>query len=444
MRLTTAPYVMVFLAFAGLIGCGGGSGDSSSSSSSPSWGDAAAVEQATWVAAPSPRVAMLGGSKAVTVWMEFDGAFQSIYANTFTESSGWGTPELIETGLETNADIPLVASDQAGNAVAVWSQDAGSGDFQIYSNTYTAGTWGVAERISEGVEAGVNPQVTMNGNGNAMAVWTQWDGSYMSVYCNTYSIVDGWGTAALAETDDTGDAYYPVVAINNNGDAIAVWRQSSSIWANIYTAGVGWGTAREIESGDGEAFVPRAAMDDEGNAVVVWQQNIDAQTHIYSNTYAAGTGWGTAELIENGVAGDAAAPQIAMDGAGNAVAVWWYLDDGVFYSIYADTYTKGTGWGDPVLLENETTGSAMSANIAMNQAGDAVAVWQQDDGAGNWDVWSSTYVSHAWGGAIKIEAEAGQADSPDVAIDGNGRAMAVWSFNNGVDPFGIWANFYSP
>ena len=73
-------------------------------------------------------------------------------------------------------------------------------------------------------------------------------------------------------------------------------------------------------------------MDPSGNAVAVWEQFDGVTVSVASNRYDAQSGsWGTAELIETG-GGESAAPQVAIDGSGNAVAVWEQLD-GVTVSI---------------------------------------------------------------------------------------------------------------
>lgn len=47
-----------------------------------------------------------------------------------------------------------------------------------------------------------------------------------------------WGRAVLIETDNTRDAYYPQIACDGSGNAIAVWRQDDgtryNIWANRF------------------------------------------------------------------------------------------------------------------------------------------------------------------------------------------------------------------
>lgn len=52
----------------------------------------------------------------------------------------------------------------------------------------------------------------------------------------TWSFItaDGaWGVAELIETDNTGDAYYPQIAVDANGNALAVWQQSHGTRYNI-------------------------------------------------------------------------------------------------------------------------------------------------------------------------------------------------------------------
>ncbi len=42
-----------------------------------------------------------------------------------------------------------------------------------------------------------------------------------------------WGTAALIETDNAGPAYDPQIAFDANGNALAVWEQFDGTRSNI-------------------------------------------------------------------------------------------------------------------------------------------------------------------------------------------------------------------
>jgi hypothetical protein len=173
--------------------------------------------------------------------------------------------------------------DSNGNAVAVWAQYDGA-YYSIYANRYSAGAWGTAKLLEAATHDASTPQVAMDGNGNAMVVWVQVDSVWrLSVYASKDTNAVGWGAVTLLETSNV-DAGSPQVAMDNNGNAVAVWAQCGSIYANRYSAGA-WGTAKLIETGAGDAFVPQVAMDGSGNALAVWQQNDGSHLSIYSNFY---------------------------------------------------------------------------------------------------------------------------------------------------------------
>src|SRR5256885_16338309 len=75
---------------------------------------------------------------------------------------------------------------------------------------------------------------------------------------------------------------------------------------------------------------------------------------LNENSYAQGQ-WVGAALIETDNAGNAVGPQIGMDAAGNAIAVWLQYD-GVRYNIWAKGYTAGRGWGIATLSADDNTG----------------------------------------------------------------------------------------
>jgi hypothetical protein len=65
--------------------------------------------------------------------------------------------------------------DPGGNAIVVWVHwDESTSDQNIMARRYDAfDGWQPAETIDEGFGAAAAPHVTMDPNGNAMAVWRQ-------------------------------------------------------------------------------------------------------------------------------------------------------------------------------------------------------------------------------------------------------------------------------
>jgi uncharacterized membrane-anchored protein len=285
--------------------------------------------------------------------------------------------------------------------------------------------------------------VAIDSNGNAIAVWDQINGGWFSILANRYISGTGWGTATLIETDNVNNAFNPRLAMDSNGNAIAVWSQSDgtryNIWSNRYVVGTGWGTRTLIETDTGSASSPQVAIDSSDNAIAVWYQSDGTRNNIWSNRYVVGTGWGTATLIETDNTGSANSPQVAIDSSGNAIAVW-YQSDGTRCNIWSNRYVVGTGWGTPTLIETATGEADVSVQVAIDLSGNAIAVWEQFDGT-RYNIWSNRYVvGTGWGTAQLIETDnISDAYQPWVAINSSGNAIVVWCQSDGTR-YNIWAN----
>jgi hypothetical protein len=406
-------------------------------------------------------LAMDPSGNATAVWtvvQQVDGQ-ENVAATRYTPGMGWGAPELIEISDAGSAIFARVAMDAEGNAVVVWNQSNGV-RMDIWVNRYTpAGGWRVvdAERISIQVEDTENarrPQVAMDDDGNGIAVWYQSDGQRNDIWANRYTPSDGWGQPELIEDDVDGDARWPHVALDSDGNAVAVWQQCYAecdspdtnewLWdvnANRYTPNQGWGRHRLITPDHmGNAIRPHIAMDDNGNGVAVWEQSDDSgRFDIWANRYDASSGWGAAERIETNDAGDALRPQVAMDPAGNAVAVWSQFD-GLSDDIWANRYTPDESWGDAERIGNNAAGQATRPRIAMDALGSAVVVWTQSHGRYP-SVWSNRYTpTSGWGTAEPVETYDGERIwEPQIAMDAAGNAIAFWSQRVGAFDE-MWSN----
>jgi hypothetical protein len=408
------------------------------------WGDAELIEtedgSVGW-----PQVAMDGDGNAIAVWEQSDGTQQSIWSNRYAVGTGWGDAQLIEDR-GGNANFPQVAMDAEGNAIAVWRQLDGT-EYSIWSNRYVAGVgWGEPDLIEADYGFATNPQVAMDVNGNAVAVWEQFDyyAFEFSIYSNRYVVGVGWGDAELVEPY-TGDAYSPQVAMDADGNAVAVWRQFDgtkwNIWSNRYVAGVGWDNAQLIDTDDtGDDYGPQVAVDGSGDATAVWYQMDETRSTIKSSRYVVGAGWGDAGLIGT-ESGHAYAPQVALDADGNVIAVWQQSDGVTAYDLWSNRYVVGIGWGDAQVIETEY-GDVYSQQVAMGGDGNAIAVWHQFDGT-QYSIYSNQYVvGVGWGDSELIEAEEGNALSPQVAMDAEGNAIAVWEQYDGTQS-SIWSNRFT-
>lgn len=308
------------------------------------------------------------------------------------------------------------------------------GSMTILEDSANSG-WQIAAPVeSDDSGSALYPQVAVDGSGNAIAVWQQHDGVRNNIWSNRFAVEEGWGEATLIEANNSGNAVNPQVAVDNSGNATAVWQQDNGtrhcIYSNRYVVGTGWGSATLIEYYNSEgAFNPQIAVDDSGNAMVVWEQDDGTFDSIYSNRYVVGTGWEGATLIgtaNNWWEEHAGDPQVAVDGWGNAIVVWKQYD-GAHYNIWSNRYVVGVGWGSATLIEANDSGSAAAPQVAVDNFGNVIAVWEQSDGFRE-SICSNRYaVATGWGNATLVEADdIGDNSLPDVAADGSGNAIAVW------------------
>lgn len=118
-------------------------------------------------------------------------------------------------------------------------------------------------------------------------------------------------------------------------------------------------------------------------------------------------------------------PVVAADGAGDAYALWMQTSSSNFLAAGSSWSVVAHRWRADAALSPQ---GAEFPQVAANQRGSAVAVWQQLVAAAGWVVEGSYRQSLAtpWQRARIVERASGQAETPVVGIDGRGNAVAVW------------------
>jgi hypothetical protein len=335
---------------------------------------------------------------------------------------------------EYDAILESGATDEKGNALAKGM----NWDFRVADGVF--GSAGLIEETNDG--DAITPQIVTGPGNHSMIIWAQTEsqtvGMTTTLHRNIVARAFNDSYLDIPRTIETNAdaADTPQVTVDAAGNSIAVWSQSdgtrTNIWANRYTLppdptgnqppANGWGSAVMIESDDaGDAVSPQIAVDSAGNVIAVWSQSDGSQTNIWANRFNGST-WSTAELIESDNAGNATSPQIAMDSNGNAIAVWTQ-SDGTRTNIWANRFTGS--WTGPVLIETDNTGDALSPQIAVDGDGDAIVVWSQSNGTRT-NIWANRY-SGSWAGPVSLETIDGAANTPDIAMNAGGNAIAVWS-----------------
>jgi hypothetical protein len=230
----------------------------------------------------------------------------------------------------------------------------------------------------------------------------------------------------------------PRVGVDAAGNAIAVWSDSASaVWANRYShALLAWGGAIRIDAGTAtSAYPPRIAMDQNGDALVIWAQNTTASTRldVYSASFKASAQmWSPATLVEKITAGDAIGPVLAGDGVGNAIALWNQNDGTGIYTLWTNRHSA-TGWSTaPLQVESMHVGNGASYDIALDGSGNATVVWTGQTPTASRlpaasTIWSATQLHNVMG-----------ATQPRIVSTASGSLTAIWTEPSGAQ-YAAWA-----
>lgn len=232
-----------------------------------------------------------------------------------------------------------------------------------------------------------NPHLAMNRSGNAVAVWTEPSSEFSDVHYLWSSRSEagvGWTKPELIQALTEGEdpfaedsANYARVAIDAAGNVTAVWNQDDGrMWANRFTPDAGWGDPEVLDAGLGDAYAPRIGMDADGNVMVIWGQGQDASFQLWSRRFTIASGWETPEVLSD--PDDCWDVEVGFGAAGDVVAVW---TDGDFLAatLWANRYVPGSGWAEPEIVDVESEGGSLAPDVAVDGAGNAVVVWRREE-----------------------------------------------------------------
>jgi hypothetical protein len=375
------------------------------------------------------KIAMTSDRNAIAVWQQQDGPHRNVWANTYVVGSGWGTAQQLQTQNASDESDPEIAADGHGHAYVVWTQSDGTRS-DVWYNRYTVGSgWGSATQLSslnQGIENAA-PAVAVNAAGDAVFAWVNNTNQDYSVWASYMPASAAPGTAVRIESaiGSTGDVK---VVMDSAGNATALWvnfdnaNNTGDLWANRCIAGT-WQAGSIIENSLQSVSEYAVAAASANEVIAVWTQQISNSSQgVYTSRYHIGLGWSAAATLATTTDSSAYYPQVAADGDGNAMIIWGQYDSSVFQS-YSRYYTAGVSWASAVPM-----GATNVPDIALDASGNALAVWYAEVSQSSRAIKASRYtVANGWGSTATLTPSAtAYAQYSKFAIDEFGNAMAVW------------------
>lgn len=497
-----------------------------------------------------PDVATDGAGNWVAVWQSDEnlggtvGTDGDIFvARSSDDGATWTLPVVLNSNAaddDESDERPRLVTDRAGTWIATWisrgyaPDPTGDPDILFSRSTDNGATWTAVAAINSDAasDSSVDEhmQLATDGAGNWVAVWdsvTYSMSNEQDIYVATSSNGgESWSARMLvhsSQSSDTGYDEYPEVATDGAGQWIAAWRTSGAgtdsdiyysrstdfgstwtapaalntnapsdegsdsririatdggvwvaTWSSTDTLGdtIDWDAdilfARSVDDGanwtspaavDTTAATditqddfPSIAIDAAGNWAIAWRGtnvNDDAEVFVARST-DDGASWQATEFLNTNAADDDGwdeFPRLASGATGTWVAVW-DADSSLEGSIgsdedilFARSFDSAASWTSPAALNSNATadgGGDSSPRIAMDGAGRAMAVWHSSDdfGAGgdyDQDILFSFTADRGvtWSEPGALQANAATDDAtdlwPDIATDGEGTWMVAWS-----------------
>lgn len=319
---------------------------------------------------------------------------ETIYSRSYDPSTtSWGTSKSgFGTGLvkELSTFTTAIAKNNNDDAILVWDTEG-----TILAAHYDPASqdWQSPKRLDSSTENTTHdPQVVMDDNGNALMVWLQGGGNVLW-YSRFLAEGDGdgdgnWSDAKRFRDVNATDA---TLAVNKAGFGMITWREEQDD-GSFKLLALDFNLAREdllfdqknvktLDTGLNEYSQHQVAINDNGDARAVWRRS-DSKD-LYTKAYGQLTDWEEDATNLTDSEGEpltnARRPQLGLDNQGRAVVAWWQADgddqgNSLLERVRVRTYRPDDGWSEPLVL-----GSGIDEDrppvLAMNAKGQTLVSW---------------------------------------------------------------------
>ncbi len=330
--------------------------------------------------ATDPQVAVDADGDAVFTWERHDGANFRLQAQA-RSAAGVLSPVQTLSGVGQHATDPQVAVDADGDAVFTWLLADATGDRIQARARSAAGVLSAVQTLSSSGQDALAPQVAVDPDGDAVLAWQRFDGSRYRVQALGRSAA---GALSPVQTlSGVGQhAIDAQVAVDPDGDAVLAWRRTNGtnylVQARARSAAGVLSPVQTLSAAGQHAFAPQVAVDGDGDAVFTWERSDGTDSRIQARGRSAAGALSPLQTL-SAAGQDANRPQVDTDANGDAVFTWHRFDGSVF-RVQARARSAAGVLSPP---QNVSANGLSSSNpqVAMDPGGDAVLAWHAFQGA---------------------------------------------------------------
>ena len=400
----------------------------------------------------TPRDGDFGVPTTIVVTATFSDDLEpvSVNAESFSLRDSENRPVASSLSVEGNLIVleptsPLLCTEEysvrATTAIRDRSGDAMERDYEWRFGVFE-GSWTEPILVFQaaGEDLVSRPAVGIDEHGNIQIVWARMnDGDvykWWNLMSSEYAGEGEWRAAELiSQPNLNGYATYSMSTAGYGHSAWKHWDSTREGWeivANSFDPLVGWGDPVVLDNSDDQMLTPSLTVDRAGNAVAVWFQAsrfVYGPNRLFVGRRTTSSSWYEAQpiaTVDHRTDPASAWPTVATDTGGNAVVAWLGL-----HSVWSSYYSSGGAWSEPVRLDNRDDDfwvTSQGVPLAMDDLGNAIAVWRQFDAYGRYGVFVNRYsTAEGWGEPFQLdEVDLASSDPPTLAMTGEGETVVSW------------------
>lgn len=286
-------------------------------------------------------------------------------------NSAWGSPVNVSGN---GASSPSMISDNSGNTTAIWIEN---GIVKVSTLPF-GGVWSSPTSLSNGGAS--SPCIAVNDAGDLVTAWVRSG----NVETSTKLFGAAWQSRVVISSTS---AAAPAIANGGTGSsrrAVITWNGLSGTTPVIYTTtksipGGTWSSQQVISNTARPAGYSTVAVDVNGNAIALWYSYDQLGTNysgvaVNSAVRASAGSWLSPVIISEGGIRDPSTltVKVAYDGLGNAIALWNNSYDNATFSIESAVKPLRQDWSAPTQLIAENP-YMYRPDLAASTSSDAVA-----------------------------------------------------------------------
>lgn len=359
---------------------------------------------------------------AVVLWHSADGVQSVVRAahHNFGEAHAISGSKLSMPDL-----LPQLAFDSRGDALAVWSyfephprfvEDGYAVDYTFglrVASRGTRGSFGRAQTLTDKLDADPSADVAFDPHGNAVVIWTDEAGMHAAA---RKAGERRFGRAQIISQTQAD----PQVTVGTSGSATAAWARRGAVRAASARRGIAFGSAVALRIPGLGKSKPVIGVDGRSAVTAAWS----TRGRVMAATCRASGRCGSPRALSP--AGEQATdPRVAVAADGTAV-VAWKSSAGVSAAL-----RRGhSSFGRPGRLAKLSKGDkATDLAVTVGPGGDAAALWMvhtRDGDRVQAALRHGPRARFATASNLTAKVAGAQWSDPQVVLDKNGDALAVW------------------